>query len=377
MLTFRDADTERAFRRGYWEEPIRMSRFAMASAAVLWATFGYLDYLVGRDALLELWFIRYAIGLPTIMISLALSYLTVFRARYHLFMVPGVVVCIGCIIAMVTVTEPPTSDYYYAGLIIVLVFSYTFLQLPVVYATLAGIVSLLAYEYVAVFVKRSPFELIVNNTYFLFATNYVGVFACYSLERYRRKIFLHLRIIENDREQLAALTAELEELSAHDPLTGLYNRRQLAEHLEATMGLHERHGTPAAIMLIDLDDFKEINDRYGHLAGDELLRRTARVTTATIRRSDVAFRYGGDEFLVLLPDTTLEAAEDLAERLVRRVMSFGRSDSGFEDAAGISVGVAAINDGISRSEDLLVAADRALYAAKQQGKGCVVVSGQG
>jgi diguanylate cyclase (GGDEF)-like protein len=349
----------------------------MVSAAVLWAAFGYLDYLVGRDALLELWFIRYAIGLPTIMLSLVLSYLTVFRTRYHLFMVPGVTICSGCIIAMVTVNEPPASDYYYAGLIIVLVFSYTFLQLPVVYAALAGIVSFLGYEYVAIFVKGSPFELIVNNTYFLFATNYVGIFACYSLERYRRRNFLHVRTIEKDRAKLAALTAELEELSVHDPLTGLYNRRQLAEHLEAAMGLHERHGTPAAIMLIDLDDFKEINDRFGHLAGDELLRRIARVITATIRRSDVAFRYGGDEFLVLLPDTALGAAEDLAERLVARVMNFGRSDGGFDNAAGISVGVAAINSEISRSEDLLVTADRALYEAKQQGKGCVVVGGGG
>jgi diguanylate cyclase (GGDEF)-like protein len=369
-LEFDDPQLEEEFRGEDWRAVLLFARICFASGALLWALFAVLDILVAPTNLTALWIIRFGIGWPTLLLALALTFIPSMQPRLQTAGITVGSVCAICIIAMVGVTVPPASHLYYVGIILVVTYSYTFGLMRFAHAIPYGLAVLAVYEVVVIAVVRAPIYLIVNNNFFLISSIYIGIFACYTMERHRRQNFLQ-------RTQLAELTAQLEDLSVHDPLTGLYNRRQLAEHLEAAMGLHERHGMPAAIMLIDLDDFKEINDRFGHLAGDELLRRTARVITATIRRSDVAFRYGGDEFLVLLPDTILEAAEDLAERLVGRVMSFGRSDGGFENAAGISVGVAAITGGISRPEDLLVAADRALYAAKLQGKGCVVVGGAG
>jgi diguanylate cyclase (GGDEF)-like protein len=274
---------------------------------------------------------------------------------------------------MVAVNQPPASDYYYAGIIIVLFFSYTFVQLPVVFASLVGVLCLVGYEAVAIFATKSPWEVIANNTFFLVATNYVGIFAAYSLERYRRRSFLHLSIIEADRAKLSELTTQLQDLSIHDPLTGLLNRRQLTQHFGDELERFRRTGTPAAAMLIDLDDFKAVNDRYGHLAGDGLLRRTARAIAATVRKSDLTFRYGGDEFLVLLPNTSLREARDLAHRLLERFNRFGSSATGFDDAAGISIGVSAIDDADLTTDDVLNSADRALYEAKQRGKGRVAI----
>jgi diguanylate cyclase (GGDEF)-like protein len=320
-----------------------------------------------------LWAIRFGVGLPTALACMVLSYLPAARAAYHLVLTPAAIACGTSIIAMVAVNDPPASEYYYAGIIIVLFFTYTFVQLPVVYATLVGSLCLVGYETVAILVNHSPFEVIVNNTFFLVATNYVGVFAGYSLERSRRKNFLHLTVIEADHAKLEELSAELVELSIHDPLTGLLNRRQLSQHLQDEVDRHHEAGTPAAAMLIDLDDFKAVNDRYGHLAGDELLRRTARAIAATVRKRDHTFRYGGDEFFVLLPDTTLEDAGRLAHRMVDRFPTFESTSAGFDDAPRISIGVAGLDQATTTADDVLNAADRALYEAKQAGKGRVAV----
>jgi diguanylate cyclase (GGDEF)-like protein len=225
---------------------------------------------------------------------------------------------------------------------------------------------ILGYEMVAIFVNPTPAKVLINNTFFLVFGAFIGMIGSYVIERYRRLDFLHKR-------ELADLTAQLEELSAHDPLTGLLNRWQLDQHLRQAIEMYRRHGTPAAVMLIDLDDFKGVNDRYGHLAGDELLRRTARIISASVRKSDMVFRYGGDEFFVLLPSTDLGEAEELANRLVERACPFGRSDGRFDDATRFSVGLAGITEPTASPDALLEAADRALYSAKQRGKGCVVV----
>ena len=180
-------------------------------------------------------------------------------------------------------------------------------------------------------------------------------------------------MIEAKHSKLEELSAKLAELSIQDPLTGLLNRRQMSQHLQDEVDRHHEDGTPAAAMLIDLDDFKAVNDRYGHLAGDELLRRTARAIAATVRKGDLTFRYGGDEFFVLLPDTKLEDGQRLALRMVDRFQRFGSATAGFEDAPRISIGVAGLDHGTTTADDVLSAADRALYEAKQAGKGRVAV----
>lgn len=173
---------------------------------------------------------------------------------------------------------------------------------------------------------------------------------------------------------LRALRAEerLAYLSAHDPVTGLANRTALSEALERAVAAAQR-GTPASVVFLDLDGFKLVNDTLGHAAGDELLRHVARRLRATLRGSDLLARFGGDEFVVLLPGTTPQQAAAVADRLRAAVaacqVGAGGRAVGLDASAGI-VGV----DGSLPPAAILSRADAAMYAAKQQGGSRTVVA---
>lgn len=161
-------------------------------------------------------------------------------------------------------------------------------------------------------------------------------------------------------------------LSVTDPLTGLFNSRHLLERLQAECERAQRYRRPLSLLVIDADHFKQINDTWGHLDGDKVLQALARVIRAGLRRSDIAFRYGGEEFVVLMPEAALPAAAALGERLRRAFAAEQVSSSGGENIrCTISVGVAEYRSGEDGSE-LIRRADAATYAAKDKGRNCVV-----
>jgi diguanylate cyclase (GGDEF)-like protein len=160
--------------------------------------------------------------------------------------------------------------------------------------------------------------------------------------------------------------AEIESMT--DALTGLYNHRRFHELLRDTVAGARAGDGQIALLFCDVDRFKELNDRHGHLAGDDVLRRVSRILMSCVRRGDLAARYGGDEFCVLLLDAGLETAVEVAERIREQVADLW---IGPVRAATVSIGVAAL-DGHHRAEDLLEQADQAMYAAKQGGRDRVV-----
>jgi diguanylate cyclase (GGDEF)-like protein len=164
----------------------------------------------------------------------------------------------------------------------------------------------------------------------------------------------------------------VERQASTDGLTDLANRRHFEETLASEISRAERFGGSLALVLADLDDFKQVNDRYGHQAGDDVLREFAAVLRDTVRDIDLAARYGGEEFAVLLPQTDLEGAERLAERL-RQSMATRRLtvEPGETVRVTASFGVAAFPDSPTPAA-LFAAADEALYRAKSAGKNCVV-----
>ncbi len=162
-----------------------------------------------------------------------------------------------------------------------------------------------------------------------------------------------------------------------DGLTELPNRRHFEEALEAEISRAERFGGGLALVLADLDDFKQVNDRYGHQAGDDVLRTFAEILRETVREIDLPARYGGEEFAVLLPQTDLEGAHRLAERLRRALASRPMSTQpGALVAVTASFGVAAFPDSPTPAS-LFASADDALYQAKHAGKNCVVSADAG
>lgn len=159
-------------------------------------------------------------------------------------------------------------------------------------------------------------------------------------------------------------------MSITDPLTGLLNRRYLEERLTEELNRSHRYNYSMSCLMIDIDDFKNYNDQNGHQAGDVALKITAHALKATLRSADVACRYGGEEFCILLPQTTLSEAGVIAERMRQRVTDtdypYGKSQP--LGTVSISIGVSTFAKHIDTSESVIAAADRALYSAKRLGK---------
>lgn len=167
----------------------------------------------------------------------------------------------------------------------------------------------------------------------------------------------------------------LEYRSMTDGLTGLFNRRHIMELLQEEAARSRRHDRPFAALMIDVDHFKRYNDTYGHPAGDEVLHRVAEVLTQALREVDRVGRYGGEEFLALLPETDRAAAAEAAERIRSRLQEETFTPAGEPVAVTLSIGVAEFPRDGDTPEAVVAAADAALYRAKREGRDRVVRAG--
>jgi diguanylate cyclase (GGDEF)-like protein len=164
--------------------------------------------------------------------------------------------------------------------------------------------------------------------------------------------------------------AGLLELSERDPLTGLYNRRALTARLETACSQQRRLDRPFSILLIDIDDFKRINDRYGHATGDAVIAGIGAAIRESCRERDFPARFGGDEFLVGLPATGGDGARNLACRLLSRAAQAGEK-LGMATGIGLSIGIAVADEGDIDAGAILEAADKSMYDVKRAGKNAV------
>jgi diguanylate cyclase (GGDEF)-like protein len=171
------------------------------------------------------------------------------------------------------------------------------------------------------------------------------------------------------------LLAEAEQRSMTDSLTGLYNRRSLDHLLSREVALAERHNRALAIFMVDMDRFKEINDTHGHAAGDHLLRAFADCVRITLRKTDLAFRFGGDEFVVALPQTTIAQAMQVVQKLRQAFASvdFSSAITHLDQQPTLSIGIAerSASQNVLTLPSLLSAVDQALYDAKSANRNCV------
>ncbi len=170
--------------------------------------------------------------------------------------------------------------------------------------------------------------------------------------------------LQQARAELALKNIELEQLAARDKLTGLYNRRKLDESFAVEVSRAARYGRPLSVILLDIDYFKDVNDTHGHPVGDAVLIETSERLREALRTSDIPGRWGGEEFLIICPETNLKTAVQLAERLRQNYAAREFPSAGCLTA---SFGVAAHHKGRS-TEDILLSADEALYLAKNGGR---------
>ena len=194
------------------------------------------------------------------------------------------------------------------------------------------------------------------------------------------RIFAALRVkaahseLRDRNQQLESMLHSVEALASTDALTGLFNRRRFADVLRREFAVTKRYKNTLSCLLLDLDHFKQINDRFGHDAGDQVLKEVARRITGSLREVDLAARYGGEEFVVLLPHTSKGDARIVAERLLKNVRKQDFTFGGEVVTVTASIGCAGNSDvESSNPEDLVKAADVALYGAKKNGRNCIVM----
>jgi len=226
---------------------------------------------------------------------------------------------------------------------------------------------------------RQPFgELPIHETVyqvqqfvFIMTAMSLGLVALLSQLRSKTRE-LEVRVHERTAE-LRAANEQLQRLAVTDPLTGLLNRRALLDLMQREMARALRHRHELAVIIFDVDRFKQVNDRYGHAAGDIVLRRMASVTAEMVRDTDILARYGGEEFVLVAPETDEAHALQLAERIRRVLQSSDVSVSADRLHVTASFGISMLRANDMTPEHILARADSALYAAKTGGRDRVIV----
>jgi diguanylate cyclase (GGDEF)-like protein len=185
----------------------------------------------------------------------------------------------------------------------------------------------------------------------------------------RQELEAALGSLRDKNAQLEVSLQRVEEMAATDPLTGLYNRRHFSKVLEQLFAEAQRYNKDLSCVMIDMDGFKQLNDGYGHQVGDQLLVLAGKVISANMRRMDVAARYGGDEFVLLLPHACADEAAGAAQRIREEFRQASAAILKRTEGVTMSVGIGSIASNRPGGADELVAlADAALYVAKERGR---------
>jgi diguanylate cyclase (GGDEF)-like protein len=195
-------------------------------------------------------------------------------------------------------------------------------------------------------------------------------------QRFKRQLHETTSQLANLNSKLTSSNRSLEELTVTDDLTGLNNMRFMTQYLDKQFEVYARYERPLSIMMIDLDHFKQVNDQHDHLTGSEMIQRVGRIIKENTRSSDIKARYGGDEYIIAMPETTEDSARLVGERIRQAVEGFGlvAQLGNKEVRVTASIGIGTFSKTRHKSyKDLVRDADQALYRAKHQGRNQVVV----
>lgn len=376
-LSFQDEGLERRFRSGYSRRYRFQSLLAMQVALVLFSLFAVLDWLLYPQLVAQLWSIRFGFALPVLLL---IFFFLLGRAYFRYgqqLMSLSLVVANLAIVGMTVVIPADMNDVYVAGLMLVALYGYTVSRLRFVWATVGNWFGVLAYNLANIWWGDvSNWDVFAGN-FFCISTNVMGMVASYSMEYDSRRGFLLQQELRRERSRLNTVNKRLEKQARTDELTRLANRRSFFEHAQEEWRRAQRKGNCLSLVMIDVDHFKRVNDRYGHQAGDACLEQVAKVLASHARRAgEMAARLGGEEFILLLPDASSDLACEIAEAARSAIAATDFIIAPSSGSVGlhltISCGVvSAFADDEHTLENLLSQADRAMYEAKRQGRDMV------
>jgi diguanylate cyclase (GGDEF)-like protein len=362
-LKFDDHDLERRF----WRSHLAKSRAQISRNLLLGIGFvigfSVLTHLVLPGAVhrpLDL--IRLTVLGPIFLFALILVYSRLYQRWYPLICPYGATLFgVGVVVLAVIAASQGVS--LIASVVLAMIYNYLMLGLAFRPALAASVIVLVSYPIIATFAGVLAPQRLVDVGVLLF-TNAIGAIVCYSLERANRTNFLESQL--------------LMETARRDGLTGIANRRTFDEHVDRVWAQAAREGRPLTLLMIDIDHFKSYNDRFGHQAGDECLRRVAWSLSSHARRPlDIAARYGGEEFAMVLYDTSRQHAEDMARQIQAGIESLAimqAASPGSDKRLTVSIGIACVQPMSDRSHyGFIQLADEALYSAKERGRDCIVI----
>lgn len=351
---------ERKYQAYYAKHNVGYSQAAFASGIALFALYTYLDYVLAPAMYEQLVVVRLGIMTPLCMLFLAFM----FTRTYRMLMQPTLAfICVMVALAVDVINVIAfeyTGDAYFFGVIVTNMYLMTFGRVQWAWAAPTGVLNVIVYELSLLFVDNLSYELLVVSNFFIISSLILGMVACYTMEHMTRREFLRSLQLSNTNE-------ELREHSTTDPLTGLANRRYVLQRLKEESARSGRNGRRYCIAIADADHFKQINDKYGHSCGDEVLKNIAALMKASMRASDMVARWGGEEFLFFFPDTSLAGSRIAVEQLRRRVQEMSVQHEGQRVPVTVTIGLAEATAG-EDPEHALRRADEALYEGKHLGR---------
>jgi two-component system, cell cycle sensor histidine kinase and response regulator CckA len=225
-------ELEKTFRDGYLFNSLRTVRFSLVAGIVLYCLFGMLDAFLIPELTTVLWTVRFAIVCPFLLAVIGFSYFPAFKRFFQFSMAAAMVVSGSGIIYMIAILPPPVNQTYYAGLILVLIWGYTFTRVRFVWATSAGWILVALYEIVATQVIQTPLPVLMNNNFFFISANLVGMFACYFIELYTRRDFFLAFKLEKEQEKVQLVNRRLEKIVAQRTAQLMAKNRELSEEIQ-------------------------------------------------------------------------------------------------------------------------------------------------
>lgn len=366
-LSFRDRALEAHYQAVSLPRLRWHARLATIVGLAVYALFGILDPYYVPEALQGLvWQVRLAsmlCGVAALMATWATWY---DRWGHTVLMLSGLVAGASTL-TIFWFLPPRVLEHYYAALLLLCVFIYDFVGVRFSLALLGNLILLAAYNVLFVWLQERPREVWMSHNLHLVCANILAGTAAYLAEYRQRKLFLIQRYLKQDAQQMR-------HDALHDALTRLPNRLLLLDRLEQSLSHARRTGQPGAVLFIDLDGFKAVNDTHGHSAGDEVLREVARRMRRCLRESDTLCRLGGDEFVVLTPGVgTVQQLQALIDKLrteieLAFVVPTIRTQGVTKVWVGASMGATFFPPADLQAEELLNAADEAMYRAKRSGR---------
>jgi len=359
------ASQEEAFQSYISADRIRNSRSMCMLGAIIFLMFAVIDVFALTSALSEVLLIR-GVVVAGLMLGFVLTYQTYFD-KYYDYIMSGIylVVAVGVVVTIYLASaEDYASKIYLATLLIVImtIFAWSYFKIRTSALLIATIIS--SYVFVAI-EKSVPSAHMWINIAFIFGATSIGYFSQHIRDNYLRQNFFLQQSLEASIEEKTIEADKNAFIANHDALTGLPNRRYIIQLLDDMLITAKDKNKVMALMFLDLNGFKQVNDVYGHAAGDEVLRVVARRLESATRKGDQISRLGGDEFLVglLMKEGTLNNLEKMAEKFVA-LISQDMSIEGEKIKIGASIGVAAYPIHGNTIDGLLEIADNQMYKAK-------------